>query len=256
MKISMSVVISVVLHGCLLVVLDLDWMTERSHSGAEPHTIEIRFIAPAPPSLPLHAEEKMDLASEAITAVTPVYSSISKSLPASVKLITATPSAMTAAIAEPEKQKVVIQEKIEQTLARSATVVEVTQPSDDDIKSRTSFTLASTSTSSMSVPMAETKEAKHARENYLASLRAAISRYKYYPVLAQRMRKEGEVWVEFFIYRDGRIDQPGIRESSGEPMLDRAAKQSVLKLGRYRPFPEHIDVAFLSVAVPMRYTTQ
>jgi len=101
---------------------------------------------------------------------------------------------------------------------------------------------------------ADQKLRKRIKKNYLAGLRAAIIRYKSYPARAQRMRKQGNVWVEFLIHRDGRITQVAIRESSGEPVLDRAARKSVLRLGRYLPFPDLLDATFFSVAVPMNYT--
>jgi protein TonB len=247
-KITVSIVISMGLHGLLLAWFDLNIADETSSTGGEQQPIEITLVAGLPQRLPTHTKAEPLLVTEAIAEEVVAYPPSSKILSTSEKLLEP--------ISESVKEKVLIQKEAKQIRVQRAAVVESTSLADtlaEDTGSQSPFAIASMSIPKMRAPATETKYSKRVKENYLADLRIAISRYKYYPARAWRMRKQGNVWVEFFIYRDGRIDQVTIRKSSGESMLDRAAMQSVLKLGRYLPFPERIDAAFFSVAVPMSY---
>lgn len=245
-KIIMSITISMGLHGLLLAWVDLNIADETSSTGSKQQPIEVTIVTDSSQRLPSHTKTDPLLAAESMTEEVATHPPLPKILPMSEKSV------------KPIKRKAPRQKEAKQIHAYHAAAVEPTNSSDllaENREPQSLLTITSPSIAKISAPAAETKYSKRAKENYLAGLRAAISRYKYYPARARRMRKQGNVWVEFFIYRDGHIDQVVIRESSGEPMLDRAARQSVLKLGRYQPFPKRIDASFLSVAVPMSYTT-
>lgn len=99
----------------------------------------------------------------------------------------------------------------------------------------------------------ENNKVNHAKENYINNLRTAISNNQYYPLRARNMRLEGDLKVEFIIHSDGNIEKIIIKKSSGKSVLDRAAKNSIVKIGQYKPFPNDISASFLSVVVPMKY---
>jgi len=238
-QIVVCIALSVGLHGLLLV-----WMTsgvdETPSLSHESQSVEIMFMVDLSPQ----TERESPIAETTI--------------PSSANVLRI-PEKRIEAIAEPDREKVMrvereAEKELEQTHTHDTAVAEPVAPSNllmaDAVLSPPLPPLAAISTSSP-----EMEVSKQAKESYLSSLRAAINHLKYYPTRAWRMGKQGQAWVAFVIYRDGRIDQVTIRESSGEPMLDRAARESVLKLGRYQPFPEHIDSPFLSVTVPMNYST-
>ena len=91
------------------------------------------------------------------------------------------------------------------------------------------------------------------KENYISHLRTAISNHQYYPLRARQMRLQGDLKIQFVILNSGIIEQVSINSSSGQNILDRAAKKTVLKMGRYKPFPNEITDRYLSVIVPMKY---
>lgn len=90
-------------------------------------------------------------------------------------------------------------------------------------------------------------------QRYKAMVRKKIEAKKFYPRRAKRMRKEGEVTVRFTVLRDGSISNLSIIESSGIAILDKAARQAIVKVGSFQPFPEKITRNHWEFSIPLTY---
>ncbi|RUM94355.1 MAG: hypothetical protein DSZ28_03640 [Thiothrix sp.] len=67
------------------------------------------------------------------------------------------------------------------------------------------------------------------------------------------MRKEGQVKVSFTIHRSGAISDVHIINSSGSPILDKAAIRAVEKIDGLLPFPKEMKQVTLSKNVPFNF---
>ncbi len=82
------------------------------------------------------------------------------------------------------------------------------------------------------------------------SLRAVGQHRGYYPRDAIADHEEGRVLVTFTIRADGSVDDPAVETSSGFPLLDEAALESV-RTWRYEPLPKpYKSSAYLVFNVP------
>ena len=88
---------------------------------------------------------------------------------------------------------------------------------------------------------------------YMAALRSAIEAKKYYPKRARRLKREGDVIVDFIIHRDGNIEAIDVLHSSGTELLDRAAIDAIKRLGQFRPIPPEIPRDSWKLKIPIRY---
>lgn len=236
---GVSMLISVAMHGGVLAWISIDVADGVTSIRAERPSIKVILVAASTPLSALPTKVPPLPVSKPVTGDTPSH-------PAKKSSISEKPP-------KPIEKKTAIQEKVEQLIPHREAATEATNTGERIAEISTpalSSSIVPVSTPEVSESAVRSSQAE---KKYLASLRAAISRYIHYPVRARRMMKEGQVWVEFLVYSDGYIDQVSIRESSGEPMLDRAARKSVLKLGRYQPFPEELEVASLLVTLPMNY---
>lgn len=89
--------------------------------------------------------------------------------------------------------------------------------------------------------------------SYKAALRAAIEANKRYPRYARMRRQEGEVTVAFTVHADGRISDVHI---VGEPLsrsLERAAREAVTRVGRFRPLPDNAPSKPMRLRIAMRF---
>jgi protein TonB len=91
-------------------------------------------------------------------------------------------------------------------------------------------------------------------DNYKAALRRAIEANKRYPYRARRFRQEGTVVVGFTIQRDGAIKAVRILESSGNRLLDKAARATVEKVNGRFPFPENLQRKQWDFILPIQYS--
>jgi protein TonB len=89
--------------------------------------------------------------------------------------------------------------------------------------------------------------------DYKRALQAAIARNKRYPRMARRLGQEGTVEVGFVILNDGRLQDVRVVRGSGHAPLDRAAVDSVHRLGRFRPIPPELQRESWALVVPMSY---
>lgn len=89
--------------------------------------------------------------------------------------------------------------------------------------------------------------------SYKAALRAAIEANKRYPRHARMRRQEGEVSVAFTVHADGRISDVRI---VGEPVsrsLERAAREAVTRVGRFRPLPDNAPSKPMRLRIAVRF---
>ncbi len=91
------------------------------------------------------------------------------------------------------------------------------------------------------------------RNEYLAALHKALQEAMRYPNRARRRRQEGTAWVEFSLHQEGTLSSIQLRESSGYPLLDEAALDTVKSLGRFEPIPPEIDKNLLTLAIPISF---
>lgn len=85
--------------------------------------------------------------------------------------------------------------------------------------------------SSGSAPKGESTETLRTRylKAHFAYIRDLIAGNARYPGLARRMGWSGQVFIEFVILKDGSVDKIRIVKSSGVPLLDSDARDSVLR---------------------------
>jgi len=91
------------------------------------------------------------------------------------------------------------------------------------------------------------------RDNYQIALRAALARQHRYPPRARRFGLSGEVLVAFTIEHDGQFSAIHLARSSNADLLDRAALDTVRRLGRFRPLPADYSEDGWAVSVPLVY---
>ena len=85
-------------------------------------------------------------------------------------------------------------------------------------------------------------------QKYLASIREAIARHKFYPRLARRTRKEGVVLVEFVLTPKG-LGTLKVARTSGHTILDRAAVRTIRSASGEFPLPK----VPIRLKVPLEY---
>ncbi len=90
-------------------------------------------------------------------------------------------------------------------------------------------------------------------QEYLAALHRALQEAMQYPRRAKRRRQEGVALVEFTVYREGRLEGIQLRESSGFPILDEAALNTVRAIKQFKPIPEELSKNMLTLAIPIRF---
>jgi len=84
---------------------------------------------------------------------------------------------------------------------------------------------------------------------------AWLDAHKFYPQLAQQRGEQGTVLLRFTVTRDGRVLTVSLVQSSGSPVLDRAALR-LLRDARLPPFPPDMPGPEATVSVPIHYLLQ
>lgn len=92
-----------------------------------------------------------------------------------------------------------------------------------------------------------------AERDYKRALEAEIARNKRYPRMARRLGQEGTVEVGFVILRDGQLSDVRVVKGSGHAPLDRAAVDTLERLGRFQPIPPELGRESWNLVVPMSY---
>ena len=94
---------------------------------------------------------------------------------------------------------------------------------------------------------------KSLEAEYMAALRSAIEEKKHYPKRARRLKREGDVIIDFVINRNGQINNVRIRHSSGTQLLDKAALDAIKRLGQFKPIPAEIPRNNWALELPIKY---
>ncbi|MAZ03636.1 MAG: hypothetical protein CMN56_10910 [Sneathiella sp.] len=92
--------------------------------------------------------------------------------------------------------------------------------------------------------------------NYRGKVRDRLLQNKFYPKLAKRFQMEGVVTFTFTIRRDGQITGLRIVNSSGHPVLDKAALRMVERSVPFDSFPADIASDSLEFNFPASYTIE
>ncbi|WP_173931008.1 energy transducer TonB [Chelativorans sp. Marseille-P2723] len=90
--------------------------------------------------------------------------------------------------------------------------------------------------------------------NYQGKVQAKLRRAQRYPPEARRDRVQGEAHVAFTISRDGSVGSITVVRSSGVPLLDQAAVETVRRAAPFPPIPTEIGRASWAFTVPMSFT--
>jgi len=88
-------------------------------------------------------------------------------------------------------------------------------------------------------------------EAYLALIYQRIEEIRTYPPAAKRQGIEGSVRLGFLLFKDGRLGDIRVTESSSYTMLDKAAIENVRAGDPYPPFPAEIRENSLRIEVPI-----
>ncbi len=94
---------------------------------------------------------------------------------------------------------------------------------------------------------------KRLSREYRSTLLRLIERNKYYPLRARRRGMEGKALVAFTIKRNGEIRNISLSRSSKQQLLDRAAIQTIRRLGMAPPLPGGINRSHWRFVVPISY---
>jgi protein TonB len=90
-------------------------------------------------------------------------------------------------------------------------------------------------------------------QGYLRQIRSLLEHQKTYPVIAQRLNIQGVAVLQFTIAADGRLTGTSLCKSSGNDILDKAARETVRKVGRFPPLPAGLGRQQLTVEIPLAY---
>lgn len=88
---------------------------------------------------------------------------------------------------------------------------------------------------------------------YIQNLYTHLERNKHYPMLARKMRIEGQVHVSFHVLRDGTIENVQLVGPCGSEVLNQAAIKSVKKASGQWPLPSSIRGDALPLQISFNY---
>jgi len=91
-----------------------------------------------------------------------------------------------------------------------------------------------------------------AREHLRESILRLVSSRFHYPVLARRKGMQGIVRLQVRIETDGRITRLQVQQTSGYPLLDQAALQS-LQLASVPDAPRWMNGQAIDIIIPVEY---
>jgi len=100
----------------------------------------------------------------------------------------------------------------------------------------------------------ETAVADTLRARYLRKVRRMIEANKYYPRIAKKLRQTGRVEVQFGIRKDGSICCIEVIGPCRYRKLNKAARRTIERIGRFDPLPEALGISTLKIRVPIRYS--
>ncbi len=92
-----------------------------------------------------------------------------------------------------------------------------------------------------------------ALQGYLKVVRQLLEKQKDYPLMARRRQLQGVVVMVFTIGSGGQIESSRISRSSGQDLLDEAAKETIRKVGHFPPFPADLNRQKLTIEIPLAF---
>lgn len=92
-----------------------------------------------------------------------------------------------------------------------------------------------------------------ALQSYLRLVRQLLEKHKDYPSMARQRHIQGIVMVRFTIQTGGQVGSFQIRHSSGQNLLDEAAKNTIRRVGQFPPLPIDLNRQQLTVEVPLAF---
>ncbi|MBN1492916.1 MAG: energy transducer TonB [Candidatus Omnitrophica bacterium] len=97
------------------------------------------------------------------------------------------------------------------------------------------------------------KEVKKIFFAYYDLIRERLKQNTLYPVKAKLEGKEGLAYLSFVLRRDGVVSEIAVLNSSGEPMLDQAAMNSIRNASPFPPFPKNLIEQEIKLNVPISF---
>lgn len=92
-----------------------------------------------------------------------------------------------------------------------------------------------------------------ALQSYLRLVRQLLEKHKDYPSMARQRHIQGIVMVRFTIQGGGQVGSFQISHSSGQDLLDEAAKNTIRRVGQFPPLPIDLNRQQLTVEVPLAF---
>ncbi|MFH1564142.1 MAG: energy transducer TonB [Nitrospirota bacterium] len=108
-------------------------------------------------------------------------------------------------------------------------------------------------TSHFSLPTSHLPDSQQINLIYQKKVREKIEQVKLYPVLARRNGIEGQVKVQFTILSNGRVTTIELIKSSGNKILDDAAKNAIKHASPFSPIPEGISKKELQMGINIAF---
>lgn len=88
---------------------------------------------------------------------------------------------------------------------------------------------------------------------WMRAVTEKVRQHFYYPPSALASRLTGVVTLRFAVRRDGRIERLDVRQSSGNPMLDKAATDIMRRAQPLPPIPPRMQVARVEGDIPINF---
>lgn len=88
---------------------------------------------------------------------------------------------------------------------------------------------------------------------YIEDLKARIASSMGYPDLARDLDLKGRVKVRLRILADGRIKEALVIDSSGSPLLDNSAVETIKRLAPFPAFPDTVNTKEITIDIPIVY---
>ena len=92
-----------------------------------------------------------------------------------------------------------------------------------------------------------------ALQGYLREVRRLLEKHTDYPWMARRRNIQGVVALRFTIASGGQIEACWISRSSGQDLLDDAARDTIRRVGNFPPFPPELNRQKLTIEVPLAF---
>jgi len=92
-----------------------------------------------------------------------------------------------------------------------------------------------------------------ALQGYLREVRRLLEKHKDYPWMARRRNIQGVVALTFTIASGGQIEAYWISRSSGQDLLDDAARDTIRRVGNFPPIPPELNRQKLTIEVPLAF---